>query len=107
MSVVTNIILSFSIMENEISDIEDSYTNMVLINNWLRKHDHGAFGEDATIASGGEKHLETPVYLAAFNFFDLDEFLAFLRTLPWEEPENVQVFVQGQEEEKFTVYTII
>ena len=69
---------------------------------WWEQGD-GAFGQDADTISGGHKHLETPVYVAAFNDFRLEEFSAMLRKLPWKEPEHVQVFVQDQDADTFTV----
>jgi hypothetical protein len=103
MSLVTNIILSFSIDEDsyESDEGDDIYALMVPINAWLTEHRYGAFGRDADHISGGNKHLETPLYVAAFNLFSLNEFVDMLRTLPWHEPRSVQVFVQEQEEDKF------
>jgi hypothetical protein len=97
MSSVTNIILSFSIVEDRFSLMDD-------INSWLTKEDYGAFGYDADALGSGTKRLETPVYVAAFNLFDVHAFLDFVKDLPWQEPDCVQVFVQEQEEDKFRVY---
>ena len=104
MSVVTNLLLSFSVMEEGLDGWDrDGYALMTPINAWLTAHGYGAFGQDADQVSGGTKHLEVPLYVAAFNSFQLDEFLAMLRTLPWIEPACVQVFVQEEDEDTFRV----
>ena len=103
MSNVTNVLLSFSVMEEKVQgwDSDSPYILMNTINAWLMERSYGAFGQDVDHVSGGHKHLETPLYAAGFNYFNLDDFLNMLRTLPWKEPENVQVFVQEQDEDKF------
>lgn len=104
MSVVSNIILSFSIMEDfREEDDKDVIILMDDVNDWLTERGKGTFGGDVNDVLGGTKHLETPVYVAAFNHFDIEAFIAFIKTLPWREPENVQLFVKGQEENKFAL----
>jgi hypothetical protein len=104
MSYVTNVLLSFSVMEDSYeTDGEDIYSIMTLVNTWLMERGYGAFGQHVDHVSGGHKHLETPLFAAGFNMFDLGDFLDMLRTLPWKEPSNVQVFVQEQDEDKFRI----
>jgi hypothetical protein len=100
MSVVTNIVLSFSIME-ESREHDTVYLNIEKINKWLDDNSFGDFGKDLDEVSGGRKHLETPLFAAAFNYFRLSDFVDFLHSLDWVEPENVQIFVQEQDENKF------
>lgn len=95
MSVVTNVLLSFDILENEAEVVDE-------INGWLSSHHQGYF-KDLTEACGGSKAMEIPVYGAAFNYLDVKALLAFIRTLKFKEPQNVQLFVCQQEEEKFTL----
>ena len=99
MSDVTNVILSFSINENEVT--EGQYGNMVKINEWLDNHGYGVFGQDADDVAGGNKHLETPLYVVAFNYFGSRAFADFVEFLNWNEPENVQLLIQEQNENKF------
>ena len=101
MSNVTNIILTFGICEDEVD--EDKYILMETVNNWLAEQGHPPFGEDADICSGGSKHLECPLYIAAFKNFPTETFLGLVFGLPWDEPENVQVFIKDEEDERFTL----
>jgi len=102
MSLVTNVVLSFSIGEEQKN--EDTFILVGAINDWLVSQHGQRFGVDADRVAGGSKHLETPLYIAAFNYLFIEDFLRFVFSLPWEEPENVQVFIQGQDEDRFTVY---
>lgn len=106
MSTVTNIILSFSIIEDDRDvDGENVYFFMDSINKWLSDNNFGSFGKEAD-SPNTQKCLETPIFTAAFNYFDLGGFVAFINLLDWEERENVQIFVQEQEDDKFTIMEI-
>jgi hypothetical protein len=98
MSYVTNVMLSIG--PAEVHRLPILITE---INKWLDEHNHGAFEE---INAGGYKGFEADVFAAAFNFFNTEEFLAYLKTLHWEEIESVQVFVNKQDEPKFTLYEL-
>ena len=111
MSHVDNIILSFSIMEASVeNDFGPDYCVMARINGWLLEHASGQrFGPDLGYhfaSYGGRKGLETPLYIAAFNYLPEDEFVAFLRTLPWREPENAQLLIKRQHEDRFVVLSV-
>jgi len=102
MSVVSNVIFSFHISEDSYEKGDNiTYPNMEKINTWLQENKYGSFSVDADVISGGRKHLETPLFVAAFNYFNLDEFCAFVRSLKWEYPGCVQIFIEEQEDDKF------
>lgn len=50
----------------------------------------------------GTKAMEAAVYVAAFNHLDEKTLIATIRSLPWEHPDWVQLFLRRQEEERFT-----
>lgn len=99
MSLVTNVLLSFSGVERGDSRIAE-------IAEWLLEHDQLPFKVVGDACVGGAKRLEAPVYAAAFNYFTVEDFLAYLRTVDWAEPENVQVFVRGPDADRWTVMTL-
>jgi len=102
MSVVSNVIFSFSISEYSYEKEEDDiYPNMEKINNWLQENSYGVFSVDVDAISGGKKHLETPLFVATFNYFNIKDFCNFVRSLKWECPDCVQVIIQEQEDDKF------
>ena len=50
--------------------------------------------------------MQACVYGGAFNFLDVDEFIEFVKVQAWREPQNVQLLIQGEEDEHFTIYTL-
>lgn len=102
MSLVTNVILSLPMCCEDKSEA---------INQWLLDRGHkrpmpnlGEHGE----AYGGYKALEADVYVGAFNYLETDEFVAFIRALPWEvdhyghrEFDEAQLFVREQNDNVF------
>jgi hypothetical protein len=90
MSEVTDIILTFSGIENENVKLKE-------INRWLLDNGKwGIFGEEATKISGGNKHLQCRIYVAAFNYFDEVKFLEYIFGLTWSDAASVQVFTKGE-----------
>ena len=80
MSVVSNVIFSFSISEDSYEKEDDIlYPNMEKINNWLEENNYGIFSVDVDVVSGGRKNLETPLFVAAFNYFSIDNFCNFIK----------------------------
>ena len=109
MSEVTNMILSFSIGEDESSSINEINLfsnngrgfNIVSADfeeggNWVGKENQNRW-------YGGSKHLETPLYIGAFNNLDIEAFIQLLKGIKWEEPDNVQVILKEQNSNKFKV----
>ena len=105
MSIVTNTILSFSIMEDEEKMVR-------YVNEYFEKEGTGhqrGFPlpsareclEDDFI--GGGKCLERPTHLAAFNYLREAAFLEHIAALPWECPDFVQVLLCRQEDEEYEV----
>jgi hypothetical protein len=105
MSHVDNVLLSFSIMEDQ----ERRFSE---VDTYLAGLKWGQFGPDLNDvhdrelghAVGGYKSLETPLYVAAFNYADIDGLLHFMATLPWRHPESVQLIVKDQESDVFVIH---
>ena len=53
---------------------------------------------------GGTKMLETPLFIGAFNHLVLEDLIVWLKGIKWEEPENVQLIVKEQEDDRFSIY---
>lgn len=104
MSEVTNIILHFSILEDNVDPNwpqEDNFILIRKINEWLTQEEYGKFTEAKD--KFNTKHLEAPIFVAAFNMFELDKFIKFIKSLPWRCPECVQIFIQRQDDCKFAL----
>lgn len=47
------------------------------------------------------------IYCGSFNHFDTERFLTFLKTaVQWENPENIRVMVQEEENESLDYYKL-
>jgi len=94
MSVVTNLILSYSLSDRDM---------LTEVNEYFVKHyyrpDCGFQDNDDNY--GGNKYLERCTYVGAFNKLDLCHFVAYLRALKWEEPDKVQLFACQQQEDVY------
>lgn len=55
---------------------------------------------------GGNKYFESAIYLGAFNNLKLMEFINHLKTIEWEDKEDVQMLVKEQESDKFKLIDI-
>lgn len=105
MSVVTNIILTFSSGESEQQIIaklaEHKYNGnmpflMVSVNdeklpkNWY----------------GGTKNLEANILIGAYNHLDLQPLLIALQKIKWENPQDVVLMVKEENDTKFKIVDI-
>jgi len=103
MSHVDNCILSFNICEDDEKIIEvNSFFDTKLQKPFV--------SVDADFLPtgwyGGRKMLETPLFIAAFNYFEEDEFINHLKILNWKYPEDVQLIIKRQDDDVFSVIGI-
>lgn len=61
--------------------------------------------EDIGDYAGGTKSLEAIVLVGAFNYLTTDEMIKHIRSLPWRKPDNVRIFVQEQDADRFEAVT--
>ena len=102
MSVVTNAILAFSIMEDEDKKYKE-------VNAYFEDSKGFVSCDDKDLPSGwygGNKMLETNVAIGSFNHFSIENFMNHLAKIHWKEPENVQLIAQEQEENKFKIISL-
>lgn len=97
MSVVTNIILTFSCLEDEKERLREINTFFPDISGLTSCDDdklpRGWYG--------GTKMLETNICIGAFNHLDFERFLEHMKTIKWRYPEYAQIIVQEQEDDRF------
>ena len=56
---------------------------------------------------GGSKYFEGKVYVGAYNYLDVKEFLYHLKyKVNWEDPESVQLIVKEQDDDLFKVINL-
>ncbi|GAA6623094.1 hypothetical protein [Scytonema sp. NUACC26] len=108
MSWVTDVLLVFNL--GELYDDQDEPLEEVFplnnINAWLQKHRKGTLDNLNEHVSSGGKAMQACVYGGAFNFLKIDEFIEVVKLQPWKEPQNVQLLIHDEEDERFTLYTL-
>ena len=94
MSVVTNVILSFSVLEN-----------IKVIDNQLIANEVNLISiDDEKLPSGwygGSKFMEANLYIGAVNGFDIKDYLWRLNKIDWECKGEVQFLVKGEDDDLF------
>lgn len=111
MSTVTNTILTFALDEERYTEEhpqgDDARGVIAEVNEyWKQKYGDAAIVSDGfrhppEVWHGGTKALECYVFVAAFNYLGLKEFVKHLRSIKWDAPSRVQLFVQEQEDDVF------
>jgi hypothetical protein len=101
MSLVTNFVFKCCICE-DVPAVE-AHLNAYLLRDG-QTHDRSAVKDLGPFkdAYGGTRCLETPLWVGAFNYLDVLEFVKHLRAYPWRYPERVQLLAQGDEDDVFT-----
>ena len=101
MSVVANVILSFSIWEDERDRIADVNRFFERVGAKENRGDRFIIPPDSERWVGGTKALERPTFVAAFNYLDTEALVAHLATIGWDAPDEVQLFVCEQDEDGY------
>lgn len=102
MSVVTNIIIHWGCLEDHEERLKE-------VNSFFHDECRPGFVYSNDFPDtgwyGGGKCLETDLFIGAFNHLDVVAFIEHLKThLHLEEPIVFQLFIQEQDDEKFSVF---
>ncbi len=105
MSVVTDLILTCPLFDNDDSKDEDGPIC------YMKSLDLGrgqsfAYVNDHGPAVGGFKALQQEVFMAAVNYLDWDALRGYLLMYRWEHPENVRLMVCAEDWDAFRTYTL-
>ena len=104
MSEVTNVILHFSICENE-------DWALAAVNEFFDEGEKPFVSlEDDSLPSGwygGRKGSEAPLFYGAFNYLDLEDLIDHMRQLDFRYREDVQLIVCGQHEQRFRIINVL
>jgi len=97
---VTNVLLSFDIMENEETRMNEVNAALLCIDPTRGQQLGDISGSEVY---GGAKHMEIPLWGAAFNKLLVSDFMDAVRAAAWEYPENVRVFICDQDDDTFEI----
>ena len=102
MSYVTNTILTFNVLEDE-------KERLVEVNKFFGDSKGFVSCDDESLPRGwygGIKMLETNICIGSFNYLKVEELVDYLREIKWKKPQNVQLMLKNQSDEKFTLLTL-
>ena len=105
MSVVTDVILTCSIMEDVADDDIPKIPAIDFVNNYLRADNRGELNY-LNGNEGGTKYWQVNVYGGAFNWLSHDDFVRVLVAAPWRLPECVTLLIKGEEDETMREFRI-
>ncbi|SFQ82646.1 hypothetical protein [Hymenobacter arizonensis] len=101
MSYITNLLIAFSSSEDE-EKVQQQLAQY--------EHHHRPFSAVSVDSPalptgwyGGSKFWAGGLLIGAYNHLNLDELLAFMRTMQWEVPEFVHLIVKEEQAFKFRV----
>ncbi len=101
MSKVANVIIKFAVRD---------FYGLEAVNSFFDQDENGfvSVGSEELPRGwyGGDKMLEVNIGIGAFNYFDVDGFKRHLEKIEWQRPEQVQLFIQDQHEDLFSVWTL-
>jgi len=113
MSLVTNAILAYGSGEHEPEDQGPWVDIINKFSDGTTCEGQGFVGvEDTRVHGenwdwyGGHKRLECYLAIAAFNYLDLTALVRHLRSLPWYHPEDVQLFIKREVDDRFQLIDI-
>jgi len=96
MSVVTGLVLVCSLGET-MPLAEHPPGGIEQINEWLAARDRALLADAAEDYALGDKHPQFFLYMAGYNHFPEDEFIAFFQTLRWFDPERAVLMLQPED----------
>ncbi|MDJ1501220.1 hypothetical protein [Xanthocytophaga agilis] len=106
MSFITNIILLFPDIEDELERMKEvnSFTYRGILINLISINEPNP--EEFVTWYGGRKKLSGNMFIGAYNYFDEEGFRQHLfSNVNWESPEYVQLIIKSEAEWTYKVYT--
>ena len=109
MSWVWTVMVSFSdeeLWEEGEEEARDNCEALDNINAWLEADEvkqYGPLTDLTACASGNEVGMSAYLYGGGFKHFDIEGFLEIVKNQSWHDPDNLQVFIKGEEDQNFTV----
>jgi len=108
MSCVTDVLLTVNLEERFDDDLNETESCKALdnINSWLERHELGVLDELSTHVESCGKAMQCHIYGGAFNFMEIDEFIAVVLSQNWQKPESVMLLTKDEEEDAFTIHKV-
>ncbi len=103
MSWILTIMISFGDDEWwEADEVRDNCESLDNVNAWLEADKIRNYGP-LTALSSCAVDMSANLYGGGFKHFDIEGFLQIVKSQNWHDPDNLQVFIKDEEDQKFTV----
>lgn len=99
MSHVADVIITLSVTEE--TDEGAPIPGIQEINRYLSSKGKGEL-EKVDGYAGGRKALQAEVWMGAFNYLEIPEFVATVAAQHWQDRDAVQVFIKDEHEDVFS-----
>jgi len=79
------------------------------INAWLTADEARKYGpliDLTTCATGNNVGMSANLYGGGFKRMNIEKLVEVIKNQKWHDPASVQLFIKGEEEEKFTLLTL-
>lgn len=107
MSYVTNVIIATHLYEEDLLVFHNALNKLVILNN---REARKGFLYVPRNKVGGTKSLEADLFIAAFNYLILNEFIDFIKSLPEKLPDidltDLQVLIKKDDSDKWEVFDL-
>lgn len=106
MSWVTDVILIFSLSEIFRNDDLEFSTSPELekINQWLQDNGQNSLIDLSESMATGSRAFQACIYGGSFKSLDLNSFKKSISEQSWHARENLQLLIQEEQDERFSVY---
>jgi len=107
-----NVMLSFGGAEFWAEDAEgalESCPALDRINSWLNAdivHNYGPLTDLTSCTFGNGTGMSANVWGGGFQHLDMEEFLKVVAVQHWRDRASVQLFIQGEEDSRFTLMVL-
>ena len=103
MSIISNVILTTAIYDGAWS--QSDYGSVDILNDYLRKHYQGTCFNIVHDKAGGNQQMTCDIFIAAVDYLDVDALVNQFLTIEWQKPEQAQLMIRSNLDDKFQLYS--
>ena len=104
MNSITNVILITT--HNDGAKKDGNQPNIYSLNEYLMNQGYLPALAKVDCHAGGNKPMESDVWIGAFDQFDIEAFKDVFESIEWENPEYLQLMIRGPRERQFQVFEL-
>ena len=102
MTDISNVILITAMDDGACAHSDHAHAD--LINDFLTRHYQGDRLNKVDHHGGGKKAMPLDMFIGAIDYLDRERLLEFYNQIPWDNPDRVQLMIQGRKDNGFTLY---